>query len=88
MENKKNSHLMGGLVIALISIVFGLILYFTNNMQNKALGMLSYLILIVGICIVCVQYSKEKNGDVTFGNLFGKPGKPNWVEIIPSFIKP
>lgn len=72
MEKKQNAHLMGALIISLIIIVIELVLYFTNQMENKGLGMITYLIFIVGICIICVQYSKEKNGNVTFGNLFAQ----------------
>ncbi len=72
MEKKQNANLMGALIISLIIIVIELVLYFTNQMENKGLGMITYLVFIVGICMICVQYSKEKNGNVTFGNLFAQ----------------
>ncbi|MGF7231789.1 DUF4199 domain-containing protein [Arachidicoccus sp.] len=72
MEKKQNAHLMGALIISLIIIVIELVLYFTNQMQNKGLGLISYLVFIIGICMICLQYSKEKDGNVTFGNLFAQ----------------
>ncbi|MDB5230658.1 MAG: hypothetical protein JWN76_1463 [Chitinophagaceae bacterium] len=70
MEKKVTTPVIKGLIISLILVVFGLIIYFTNQMQNKALGFVQYCILIAGIIWGCIQYSKEMNGNVTFGNVF------------------
>lgn len=70
MEKKITSPVVKGLIISLILVVFGLIIYFTNQMQNKALGFVQYCVLIAGIIWGCIQYSKELHGDVTFGNVF------------------
>ncbi|ANI88606.1 hypothetical protein A9P82_04475 [Arachidicoccus ginsenosidimutans] len=70
MEKKVPSFWINAIVISLISIVYGLVLHFTNLETNKALGGIGLLIFIVAIVIVCIQYSKSLNGNVTFGNLF------------------
>jgi len=71
MEKKKSAIWTPAIIIALISIVYGLVLYFAHQMDNKSLGWIGYLIFIVAICIACNQYSRSFNGNVTFGNVFG-----------------
>ena len=71
MDNKKSSIWTPAIVIALISIIFTLILYFVHQIDNKALSWIGSLIFIVCICIACSQYAKSLNGNVTFGNVFG-----------------
>src|SRR3954453_3522384 len=70
MEQKVTSPVLKGVIITLLLIVFGLIIYFTNQMENSALQYIQYLILGVGIIWSCVSYSKQLNGNVTFGNVF------------------
>jgi hypothetical protein len=69
MKNK-SSIWVGAIIVALISIVYGLILHLSHLDDNKFLGYLGMLIFIVAIIIVCIQFSKSQNGNVTFGNLF------------------
>lgn len=71
MEQKVTSHVVKGLILSLILIVYGLALYFTNSYMNRGLGSIQYLIIIGGIIWGCIDYAKQKNGDVTFGNIFG-----------------
>lgn len=71
MEQKVTSHVVKGLILSLILIVYGLALYFTDSLMNKGLGMIQYLIIIGGIIWGCIDYAKQKAGDVTFGNVFG-----------------
>ncbi len=70
-QNKPISHIVAGLIIGAVMIIYSLTLYFTNAMQNRALGWLGYLFMIIGIIIFINQYGKAKNNEVTFGNLFG-----------------
>lgn len=70
MEKKPISHMIAGLIIAAILIVFSLIVNFTGQATNKALGWFTYLIIIIGIVIFVILYSNAKNNQVTFGNLF------------------
>lgn len=62
---------MKAVIISLISIVYGLILYFIGESMNQGLSMVHYVFLMGGIIYFCIQYAKQKNGDVTFGNVFG-----------------
>lgn len=71
METKITPVWMKAVIISLISIVYGLVLHFMGESTNQALGMVQYVILMGGIIYFCIQYAKQKNGDVTFGNVFG-----------------
>ena len=71
MEKKKSAIWTPAIIIGLISIVYGLVLYFMHQMDNKSLGWIGYLIFIIAVCIACNQYAKSLNGNVTFGNVFG-----------------
>ncbi|NCI46216.1 DUF4199 domain-containing protein [Sediminibacterium soli] len=70
MEQKITPVWMKAVIIALISIIFGLIMFFTGQMQNKALAWIGYLIFFGGIIWSDIQYAKQKNANVTFGNVF------------------
>ena len=70
MEQKVSTPVQKGLIISLILIVFGIVLYFTDQYMNKALSYLQYVILIAGIIWSCNIYAKQMNGNVTFGNVF------------------
>ncbi len=82
METKPTKPAVYGLVVALILIVFGLITYFTGQTQNKALGSVAFVIFLAGIIFSCVQYAKQMNGDVTFGNVFAHGFKTTAVIIV------
>jgi len=70
METKVTTPLIKGIIISLVLIVFGLILYFTNQMQNQTLSYFQYVLFLAGIIWACVSYSKQMNANVTYGNLF------------------
>lgn len=59
-----------GIVITLLLVIFGLIIYFTNQVENTSLGYLQYIILVGGVIWSCISYSKQMDGNVTFGNVF------------------
>src|SRR4051794_21541752 len=70
MEQKVTSPVSKGVIITLLLIVFGLIIYFANQMENTAVSYLQYLILAIGVIWSCILYAKQMNGNVTFGNVF------------------
>lgn len=70
MEQKVTTPVQKGLIISLLLIVYGLVLYFTNQFMNQGLSSVQYVILIGGIIWSCISYAKEMNGNVTFGNVF------------------
>lgn len=79
MEKKKTSHIVKGLIIGLILIIYTTSIYLTGNMMNRALGSLSYAILIIGLILSGITFSKENNGNVTFGNIFANCFKTNAI---------
>ena len=70
MQQKIVTPVQKGIIITLILIVLGLIIYFTNQIENKALSYIQYPILLGGIIWSCTYYAKQMNGNVTFGNVF------------------
>jgi hypothetical protein len=59
------------LILSLIMIVFGLVLFFADLWKDKTMGWIQYVILFIGVIFFCIQYAKQMNADVTFGNVFG-----------------
>jgi formate hydrogenlyase subunit 3/multisubunit Na+/H+ antiporter MnhD subunit len=82
METKPTSHIMKGLIISLVMIIFGLVLYFTGQSQNKALSWLQFVILVAGIAYSCILYAKQMDGNVTFGQDFAHGFKTTAVIIV------
>ena len=82
MENKITTPVVKGIIITLVLIVYGLVLYFTNQMQNQSLSYVQYLILLAGIIWSCVSYSSQMNANVTFGNLFAHGFKTTAVVTV------
>ena len=70
MEQKVATPVQKGLIISLILIVFGLVIYFAGQMENKALSYIQYIIFLGGIIWSCISFAKQMNGNVTFGNVF------------------
>ncbi|MES2332468.1 MAG: DUF4199 domain-containing protein [Bacteroidota bacterium] len=70
MEQKVTPPWTKGLVISLILIVYGLALYFAGQAQNKSLSWIQFIVLIVGVIVADNSFAKQKNGNVTFGNVF------------------
>jgi hypothetical protein len=70
MESKKPiSHIVAGLIIAGILIIFSCIVYF-SGLQDSGINWLQYLIIITGLAIFINLYGKAMNYQPTFGNLF------------------
>jgi NADH:ubiquinone oxidoreductase subunit 6 (subunit J) len=82
MEQKITPSWTKGLIISLLLIVYGLFLYFTGQQQNRTLGMLQLVILIAGMIVACIGYSKQMNGNLTFGNLFAHGFKATATVIV------
>ena len=70
MERKPINHFVAGIIIAAIIVIYSMALQFMGLGQNKSLGWLAYLLVIVGLIIFISQYAKAKDYNVTFGNLF------------------
>ncbi|MBC7652662.1 MAG: DUF4199 domain-containing protein [Deinococcales bacterium] len=70
METKVTSPAVKGALLALVLIVFSLGSYFSGQSQNKSLSYIAFLLFAVAIILSCTYYSKQKNGNITFGNAF------------------
>ena len=71
MEEKKPiSHIVAGLTIAAVLVVYSILLNYMDLSQNQSMGWLSYIILIGGLIVFINLYGKAKDHQVTFGNLF------------------
>ena len=84
MEEKKiTSHLIKGLIIGLILIVISIVAQFTGLKRDSApIQILSTCILIGGLIWSCWYYGKQKDGFVTFGNVFGHGFKTTAVAAV------
>ncbi|HVX50826.1 MAG TPA: DUF4199 domain-containing protein [Chitinophagaceae bacterium] len=72
MEKKRATPVIKGLIICFILILYGFVLYITEQYQNTLLNLLQYVILIGGVIWSCVYYAKQMDGNVTFGNVFAE----------------
>jgi len=70
MEKKITSPALKGVIISLILIVFSLIIQFLHLTKNKGFSSIQFIILVGGLIWSAVSFSKQMNGNVTFGNLF------------------
>lgn len=69
-ETKIVTPVTKGVIISLILIVFSLALYFAGQSTNQGLSSVQYVIIIGGIIWGCINYAKQMNSNVTFGNVF------------------
>lgn len=86
METKIVQPWMKGLILSLITITFSIALYLTDQWQNKALGYVSYAIVLGGIIWSCIYYAKQMNGNVTFGNVFAHGFKVTATLIVITVV--
>ena len=70
MEKKVMSPIVKGIIITVAVIVFAVITTVIGIEKSQAFGWVQYILLIVGIIWACISYSSQKEGNVTFGNLF------------------
>jgi phosphatidylglycerophosphate synthase len=82
MEQKVTPPWTKGLVISLILIVYSLAIYFAGQAYNKSLSWVQFVILIAGLIVACIGFAKQKNGNVTFGNVFAHGFKTTAAIIV------
>lgn len=70
MEQKITPPWIKGLIISLALILTSVIIYIAGQTTNKSLGWLNAVIIIGGLIWACINYAKQSNGNVTFGNVF------------------
>jgi len=69
-ENKIMSPQIKGLLIALIVIILGIAGYFTNLGFSTWFNWVVNAVMFAAIIIACVHFANQKQGYVTFGNVF------------------
>ena len=70
MEQKITPPWTIALVTSLVFIVINLIIYVSNQLMNKSLSNIQVIIFVGVIIWGCIHYAKQKNGQVTYGNVF------------------
>ena len=70
MEKKITTPLTYGIILSLVIIVLNIIGYITGMDQQTWFKWGAILIFIVGIIYACINYGKQSEGNVTFGNTF------------------
>lgn len=69
-EQKVMTHVVKGLIVALLLIVLGLVGHFAGIETQAWFRWLPLIILLAAIIWACTYYSTQLNGYVTFGNVF------------------
>jgi Protein of unknown function (DUF4199) len=69
-EQKIMSPQIKGIIISLIIIVIGLAGYFTDLAFQPWFNWATNGIFVIAIIFACIHFAKEKEGYVTFGNVF------------------
>ncbi len=74
MENNGNSllktSLTWGVILGLAVIIYSLLLFFTGLWLNMGLGLLTFVIFIVGLVWVVKTHRANLGGAITFGQAF------------------
>jgi hypothetical protein len=86
MENQVTSHIIKGVILSAISIVFAIIVYVFNLYEMSALSYINYAIFLGGLIYGAVLYSNQNNHNVTFGNVFAHGFKTTAVVIVITAI--
>ena len=86
MENQVTTHIVKGLILSVISIVFSIVIYVFNLYEMSVLSYINYAIFIGGLIYGAVLYSNQNGHNVTFGNLFAHGFKTTAVVIVISSI--
>jgi hypothetical protein len=61
-----------GLYLGIAVVLYSVILYVTGQTQNKTLGYFSFLIYVIGIVLVQINYrNRDLHGSITYGQAVG-----------------
>ena len=82
MEEKVTSHIIKGVILSIVSIVFSVIVYVFNLYEMQSLSYLNYAIFLGGLIYGAILYSNENKNQVTFGNVFAHGFKTTAVIIV------
>lgn len=79
---KKQTHLIYGLITGIVSVIIGLIVYLTGQAFKPGMQYISVIPFLAGIILNAIAYSKANDGAVTFGNVFGSGFKASVVVMV------
>ena len=82
---RKQTHIMYGLIIGLLMVVLNAVMVVTKmnlNPKMQYIGFIGYAIFLVGLIMNASAYSKANNADVTFGQAFGSCFKASAIVAI------
>lgn len=82
MQNKVLTNLNAALILFLLMVIYTLIINFGGYQDNMQMSWISYIIVVVGLMVLVIKYSKDMQGNVTFGNLFAYGFKTTAILII------
>lgn len=82
MENKVLTNLNAALILFLLMVIYTLVINFGGYQGNRQMAWVSSVIIVVGIMVLVIKYSKDMQGNVTFGNLFAYGFKTIAILII------
>jgi hypothetical protein len=86
MENQVTTHIVKGLILSVISIVFSIVIYVFNLYEMSALSYINYAVFIGGLVYGGILYSNQNGHNVTFGNIFAHGFKTTAVVIVITSI--
>jgi len=86
METKITSHIIKGLLLALVLIVISVIGQLAGLILQSWYGWISIVVFVGGIIWATIYYGQQMNNNVTFGNLFAHGFKTTAVTTCIVFI--
>lgn len=86
METKITTPWLKGLIISGVLIVYGLVMYIAGMGLDKSQSWIQYCLLVIGIIIADTTFAKQKQGNVTFGNVFAHGFKVTAAVIVVMVI--
>jgi drug/metabolite transporter (DMT)-like permease len=70
MEKKVTTPVTTGLIISLVLIILGIIGYISGMDQQTWYRWISIILFIAGIIYACINYGKQLDNNVKFGDIF------------------
>ncbi len=86
MENQVTSHIVKGVILSAISIVFAIVVYVFNLYEMTLLSYINYAVFLGGLIYGGILYANQNNNNVTFGNVFAHGFKTTAVVIVITSI--
>jgi len=76
---KKNTHIAYGFVTGIVMIIISVILYKAGVALKPGMEYVALIPFLIGTILYAMAFSKEMDGFVTFGNVFGKCFKMSMI---------